>query len=200
MIMLAPLDEVKEFLEITGPQFDDMINHLIVRVSSSMESYVNRNLKLEQRTAYFNSNRRLMFLSAYPVDMAQTFTFLWDNVIQPVDKFWLYVWADVGKVEWFRQPLFVQPKEISITWSGGYEASCVTYDGTNQNILLAVPDDLKDACIMQTSYNFRRRRDIGVWSVRTNDGVVQNYRIRGGQWLPEVKSILDGYRKTPSEV
>lgn len=100
------------------------------------------------------------------------------------DKSEYYVWENSGLVEFVTPISTTLPRQVKITYTGGYAADS---DG-----ILQVPDDLKRACLMQVAFDFRRRRDLGVSAISMPDGSlsVQNPT----SLLPEVVRILKLYR------
>jgi hypothetical protein len=56
------------------------------------------------------------------------------------------------------------------------------------------PRGLKRALIMQLSYNFRRRKDIGLTSMSYPNGSVGKFS--SDRWLAEVMDVLNNYRRT----
>jgi hypothetical protein len=200
MLMLVTLSELKSILEIEAATttFDTLLEDTIVRVSARIETYLNRNLKKDQRVSYFNANLRVLHLSAYPVDISTTFSVILDSVTQTLNTDY-YLWEDTGKVEWFHQPVYIEPKQVKITWTGGFSAVTTSYHTSEEADSLAatITDDLKEACLLQCAYTFKRRRDLGLSKVTMPDGAVQTYPTKG--FLPEVLETLNRYRKVPTE-
>jgi hypothetical protein len=57
-----------------------------------------------------------------------------------------------------------------------------------------VPDlSLTRAILMQATYEWRRRNDLGLTSMTMPDGSINKFTVDG--WLPEVKKIIDNYRR-----
>ena len=69
---------------------------------------------------------------------------------------------------------------IEITFNGGY---------AEDNI----PKDMRFAVIKQASYEFRRRKDVGLVAVSFPDGSVSKFDT--GEFLPDVMQILNKYRR-----
>ena len=51
---LVSREKVKIFLEITVTDFDDLIDLLIEQISSRIENFLNRKLKKQEYTEYFD--------------------------------------------------------------------------------------------------------------------------------------------------
>jgi len=196
-IMLISLEDAKTFLEIDNSSYDTLLTNLIVFVSDRIQTFLNRKLKKEERTQYFQAGRRRYYLSAYPVDITSTITVVVGEETKTEDEDY-YIWDDIGVVE-FREPTtYVGPKQVAVTYTGGYNATTITVSGSVQEIYLStIPDSLKYACLLQVAFMFRRRRDIGLNSVSMPDGSINVQSPT--DLLPEVKNILKSYRKTPSE-
>jgi uncharacterized phiE125 gp8 family phage protein len=148
-MQLAPIADVKAFLEITNASYDDLLDMLLTNISKRVESFLNRNLEKAQRTSYFNAGRKKYSLPAYPIDLTSALTVTWAGATQVKDTDY-FVWEDSGMIEFLIIPTFYQPKEIVVVWTGGYANAA------------SVPEDLQMAVIMQTAFVFRRRKDIGL--------------------------------------
>jgi len=182
-IQLISLDDLKTFLEQDGTGFDTLFNQIIPHVSSQIETFLNRKLKEEARVDYFSGGRRYYYLPAYPINPSPAPIIEEDDSVQTADSDY-YIFEDEGLIEFTYETMKYRPKIIKISWTGGYaEAAGV----------LAVPDDIKQACIQQCAYAFKRRRDLGSSGVNTPDGNI-NY-VKAIDLLPNVKNSLLPHRK-----
>jgi len=184
-MQLTSLSNVKAFLEKKDSTHDSLINLLLTGVSARIETFLNREMYKEQRTQYFDAGRKMYFLPAYPIDLTATLTVLDGTITQDInDDF--YVWEDQGKIEIYSPSLRVQPKQICITWTGGYASSAT------------VPNEIQYATILQTALIFKRRAQIGSNNLSLPDGSISTMVTES--LLPEVKSILKGFRRTPGMI
>ncbi len=193
-IMLVSLANVKAYLDIDSSvtNFDSLINILIQTVSDRIQTFLNRQLTKTQRTQYFDAGKSKYYLAAYPLDTSVTFTVVLDDETQTVNDDY-YIWSDEGLVEFDDVTSYIEPKQIYITYTGGYTAS-ETVVGGKTTYVLSVPDATEFACLLQVAYMFRRRADIGLAGVSMPDGSISKM-VSG--LLPEVKEILMMYRKFP---
>ena len=181
---LADLTDVKNFLELTKTEYDDLLNKLLSSYSARIETFLNRSLAKTARTETFNAGRKNFYLSAYPIDLTQPFTVVWETQTVTKDSDY-YVWTDSGVVEFFWTPNWIKPQGIKITYTGGY------------NNLTDLPQPIQLATMMQVAFVFRRRKDIGLSSISMPDGSVSVNAPT--KLLPEVVDILREYRRKPSE-
>lgn len=185
-IKLVSLDNVKAFLEKTDTEHDTLLTMLIEQVSARIETFLNRKLKKQERTEYFDSGPEVFSLSAPPVDTSATLTVkLNDDAMTKGDDFYLH--PDEGVIEFVTGTGVAWPRDLEVTYTGGY--------AEDENGILQVPDDLKRACLLQVAFDFRRREDIGLAAVSLPDGSVST--LRPAELLPEVKEILKAYRRRP---
>jgi len=209
-IQLVSLNDVKLFLgmvdaagnvDTANVTHDLLITQFIKQVSARIETYLDRLLTKEERTVYFDSGPSIFFLHAYPVDTDETFTITLNGVEQicatdGIDgDFFLY--ADEGKIVFPCGTGIATPQALKVIWTGGYaEIQTAKEEGTEEGTgVLAVPDDLARACIMQSVYDFRRRNDLGLSSVSMPDGSISVAQGPSGL-LSEVRYILnESYRR-----
>jgi hypothetical protein len=191
--MLCSLTEVKDFLEIATDveTFDNLLTMFIKGVSGIIQTTLNRNLKKEQRTEYFQTGKRKYFTSAWPIDTAQTISITVDSSTQTVNDDY-YLWDDKGMIEFDYKTTYSEPKQVSITYTGGYATI------TSSNIILNVPDDLKLATIFQVVFMFRNRDKIGTSSISMPDGSVS--MMNSFDLLPGVKNLIKPYRKLAGDL
>ena len=180
---LITLAELKAFLEIktATTDHDALLSSLITGVSARIEKFLNRDLEKKARTKYFNAGRKNYYLPAYPIDLDSPITVVYDETLQVKDSDY-YIWEDLGKIEFVLTTVCYRPKEIQITWTGGYASNSLPYD-------------ISLATTMQTAFIFRRRKDIGVSSISMPDGSLSvNVPVK---LLPEVENMLKVHRASP---
>lgn len=183
---------VKLYLELTTTNSDDLLDLIIGQISKRIETFLNRNLLKQEYTEFFDVkiHRRFFNLKSYPIDLNEDFTATQYDVEDTVNSDY-YVYEDQGMVEYFTERTHCnEPKCMKFVYTGGYEE--IYSDGEN---VLDVPDDIKRACLLQSVFEFRRRRDVGITSVSTPDGSIG--KPNPGNLLPEVVSILKSYRNKP---
>jgi hypothetical protein len=180
-IKLESVDNLKTFIGKTDAVDDTLLGNILNYVSTEFEVFCNRKFLKQQRTSYFDSGKKYYALNAFPIDSTTTLTVTYGSTVQTLNSDY-YVWEDRGLIEFYSIPSCTQPKEILIVWSGGF---------TETSGVLDVPDDLKYACVMQASYAFRRRKDLGNSSISTGDGRIT---ISTVDLLPDVKKILNRYK------
>lgn len=202
-IMLTSLATVKAFLEIETAKtdYDSLLVMIIKQVSDRIQMFLNRNLQKQERTQYFTAGRKTYFLDSFPIDAVASFTVVLDETVQTInDDFW--VWPNSGTIEFDSAPSYIEPRQLYITYTGGYATTdtAVGVSGIStvtETVLLDVPDSLSYACMLQSSFMFRRRKDIGISSMSVPDGSFNT--LYAADLLPEVKHSLMQYRKIPTD-
>lgn len=196
-MLLVSVDDVKTFLEKsdTDTAHDALIGLIIEYVSSRIEEFLNRNLSKEYRTSTFDAKRKKFYLSAYPIEVGSSVTVTLDTDEQTEDEDF-FVWYDKGLIEFAFEPAYIEPKQISISWIGGYAVTTVSVASVSKNILVDIPDGIKFAALLQTVFTYRTRLHVGESSIVYPQGSMNTFL---GDLLPEVKSILLMYRKPAGE-
>lgn len=167
------------YLEKTDTAHNVLLDTIIEQVSQRIETFLRRKLKKEERTKVFNGGKKRYLLSAYPIDTGQTITIDIDGTTSFAEDTDYFVWGEMGMIEFNGKISNEKPRILSITWTGGY---------TEASGVIAVPDDVKRACLMQSAMEFRRRKDMGISSVSSPDG---NITVnRPAALLPEVIATL----------
>jgi uncharacterized phiE125 gp8 family phage protein len=180
-IQLIDIADVKAFLEISDTSFDSLLTSMVQDISQRMENYLNRTLKEDTYTEYFEVGRRNYWVKAYPISTVSSVVVDSTTQVEDTDFF---VRENEGLIEFLNKTSGTKPKKVVITYTGGY---------TETSSVLAVPDDLKRACVLQTAYEFRRRKDIGLSSISMPDGSTSKFT--DNEWL----QILKWYRRIPTE-
>ncbi|HQG81820.1 MAG TPA: hypothetical protein PLU14_00295 [Caldisericia bacterium] len=196
-ILLTTKTVVKSLLEIPSTETinDSLLDVFIAFNSNRIETFLNRNLLKKERTEYFSSGRRLFYVSAFPIDSTATLTVSYsDSALTENEDY--YVWYDEGVIEFFTEFTETRPKEVSITYTGGFsslETLTVTGFATVFDVV-GVPPIISIACARQTAFDFMRRRDTGIVSLNTRDGSFSTLFV---DLLPDVKQALLPFRRTP---
>jgi hypothetical protein len=76
-----------------------------------------------------------------------------------------------------------------VTYTGGYVLPGATPTG-NQ---IALPDDIEQGCIEQVAYWYSRRAQLGLLSISSDAGVVQQFQ--SADLLPQVRATLKHYER-----
>jgi hypothetical protein len=179
---LISVSELKEILEKTDDQHDSLLDLIIEYISADLESAMNRKLEKMQRTEYFSGGCKVFALQAPPIDLAQPFTLTLDGQAESIDNDY-YVHENSGIVEFVTTTNFTDPKQIAITYTGGYPATGASLDA---------PKDMKMACLLQSAFIFRRRKDLGINQLSMPDGSIGSFLT--GEFLPQVQKIVDRNR------
>ncbi|MBW1953955.1 MAG: hypothetical protein JRI66_12905 [Deltaproteobacteria bacterium] len=181
---LTTLEAVKSFLEQQEDQWDGLITELIGAVSERAAVFCNRDFELRERTEYHSGGGQYLYLKGLPVVSITSIhgsdAWNWDEAaLIPADHYQVF---PAGMVAYRFGVWPYGEKAIRVIYTGGYAAD-------------AIPADLEMAVRVQTAYEFKRRRDIGLESVSFPDGSIQKVNL--GEFLPEVKSVLSRYRIRP---
>lgn len=193
-MQLIDVELIKQFLEKTDTIHNDLLITFIKQVTAAFENYTDRKFEAVERTKYFSAGPRNFLLPAFPVNLAETFTVTVNDETHVIDEDF-FVWEDQGRVEFVRKtaadhlslspPAVPRPKAVVVVWTGGWVKDV---DG----VLQGVPQDFQRACMKQTAFEFKRRRDIGMTSVSAPDGNINVFSP--ADLLPEVRLILDSHR------
>ena len=183
---LTSLIQVKMLLELAPEesQWDGLLNEIISAVSSRTSAYCNRDFELKERVEYHDGGRRYLYLKGLPVVSISSIhgsdAWTWDEgALIPADHYRL---LGGGMVAYRYGVWPYGPGALKVTYTGGYA-------------LDEIPADLEMAVRTQAAYEFKRRRDIGLESVSFPDGSIQKVNL--GEFLPEVKAVLNRYRIRP---
>lgn len=183
MSTIAGIAAFKQLVGRVDGADDALMVEILKQVSSRIDTYTGRLFQKAARTIKYNGGRRIYQLAAFPVDTLAALTVTVDSAAQTKGTDF-YLWDAEGRIEFVYEVPVTFPQILSVTYTGGYAAD--TLD------VLAVPDDLKRACLMQAAFEYRRRRDIGLKSVGMSGGnITVNDPVA---LLPEVKAVLDSYR------
>jgi len=172
---LITLDEVKEFLRITDPQDDVLLQSLIDGTEAQVKKYVNNAIEKETSiTEYFNIDRkqRRIYTKYFPISNVKVYennTLLTENTDYVVD---------------YNSGLITR---IHAYFAYGYQIVKVVYDAGYDTI----PDDIKLAVKIQVAFYYQRKDQIGIagQSLEGSINITEKYGL-----LDTVKEMLDKYK------
>jgi hypothetical protein len=162
-----------------GPGFPDLKVHF-----SEAGTYCNRDFEQQERVEYHDGGGQYLYLRGLPgIEITAIYgsdTWEWDegNLI-PADYYQL---LPAGLVACRSGPWPYGPKALKVTYTGGYDSPLAEGEEEPERYL-PIPTDLEMAIRNQVTYDFKRRKDIGLESIRFPDGSIQNRRgskISGG--------------------
>lgn len=167
-----------------------LLADLIPGVSARLEEYLGRGAKSEARTDYFDAEPGLVrvVLDAFPVasltsvryDTGRTFAAPSDL---PASVYTLD--SARGILTFDRANFVVSPRAIQVAYTGGMAA--------DTNAFITAFPALAHAADLQVASLIQRRLSLGASSVNAGGG--SKAWVGGYDLLPEVRSILDLYRR-----
>ena len=178
---LCTRNDVKDFLQITGARsdIDDFVNQTINRISTAFETYCHRTFNEDTYTEYFDGGGSWLFPDVSPI-----------TSITSIHEDSDWGWAS--------------GTEIDSTGYRSANGNSIYYDGffskAVQSIRLiyiagyttsTLPEDLKQAAIVEVARIVKHRTDFDVLSVNRDDGTVQYTNF---DYLPQTLKTLYSYR------
>jgi hypothetical protein len=188
---LTTLENIKEYLNITGTDDDLLLENLIDRATGIIEIICNRPLKnvdgqdaLVAQTEYFNGGgRSKLFLKYYPISSITSIHDDPDRVYGAdtlIDSDEYAFWADEGIVEFDGAGTVGSGvKNIKVIYKGGYTAATLPYD-------------IEQICIELVAILYKMRDRIGVSSKSFSDGSASYFE---NLLTPQSREVLRKYSK-----
>jgi len=179
---LVTLDEVKDFYGKFGStsQDDDLLEDIITRISTLIESYINKNIKSRKYTEYYDGigvsnlvTNQSPIISVDSIYSDTTWVWPSDSTIG-VDDYRIH--ENKTHVV-FLTTLSKGSQNIKIIYTAGYDT---------------VPEDIKQACITEVVRTHKNRQEVDVLSKTLSDGSV-TYSAK--ELLLQTKMILNKYKR-----
>jgi hypothetical protein len=194
---ICTLADVKDRLGITTAEYDIAINRIIVSLADLFDRYTNRNLIITTLpvTEYYFAAGPWLRVKRYPLvtltSIKESYSYDFDNAVALVEDTDYRLVDDGAKGLIFRLAGIwpYLPDSIQVIFRGGYTAAGQTPAAGE----VALPNDLRDAAIMQTSFIFKRRLDIGLISQSSDGGSISSFSAM--DLLPLVKQTLDNNKR-----
>lgn len=190
LLHLCTVDDVGTYpgMSSLGDSDREWVLQVVRGFSKRAENYTNREFYTEARTELFSgdgTNRRIQ-LRAFGSSTNSVTTVHEDSdrAFNAVDL----VAADDYNFDWRTGLLTLD----SGMWLSGQNVTQVVWTGGLGTSTDDVPDDIRQAAILQAAYWWQRRNELGLASKNMKDGTV-NVNVQS-TLLPEVREILDSYR------
>ena len=194
---ICTLADVKDRLGETGTDYDTLIKQIIAAMGDRFDRYTQRQLirPTVDLTEYYSGPGSCIHLRAYPVieitsiKVSYDYTFSSESALTADSEYRLLSDGRSGVI--FRNNLNWpdQPDCVQVIYRGGYVPAGQTPAAGETSM----PNDLREAAILQASYIFKRRDDIGLTAVSYQGGSVSKFAAI--KLLPEVEQTLDSYRR-----
>lgn len=194
---ICTLADVKDRLGISDTEQDSIINRIIVGLEEVFRNYVNRHLLLNlvDVTEYYSTQGSYLQLLRYPVVSITSIKEAWDYDFSSADV--LTEDTDYRKI---RQGINGILYRIGLNWATVDDGIQVIYKGgycsagqTPGESEFAMPADLREAAIEQTSFLFKRKNDLGLAGVGFQGGSISKFSAI--DLLPMVKQVLNNYKR-----
>ena len=195
---LCTRDDIKDRLGISSSDtdHDTVIDRIIAGFAARANTLTGRHLIVtaaDVTETYTGSHSRLR-LKRYPIVSITSIIESWDYGF---DETALVANTDYRRlaqgVEGFLYRMYSEwlavPDGIQIIYRGGYCAAGVSPTGDE----VALPDDLREAAIIQCCFIFKRKDDIGLAGVSFDGGSFSKFEAL--KLLPEVKDTLNQYKR-----
>jgi|SRR5688572_12161443 len=180
---LIALDDFYALAELGESHQDPEVARVIELVSAGMETVMDRWLKKQAYTESLqpNGGERMLRVKAYPVASSPALTIVDYGASLATSDYQLHLTDGRIFLKTRSWQSYGYPT-VTITYTGGYPEV-----GVKEQLHVAVPDDLKFACYLQSQYIWRNRKDLGLTSVSMGGA---NIALAPADWLPAVKDIL----------
>jgi len=197
--MLCTRNDIKDRkgISATDTDHDDVIDQIILGFLSRAESYTARTLIVTAAdvTEFLTGGTEYIQLTRYPVVDITSIKIAYDFDFDSADALTAntdYRVLRGGNKGVILRCVGIWPmahESIQALYRGSYCAAGVTPSAGE----VALPDDLREAAIIQCSFLFNRKDDIGLAGVSFAGGGFSKFEAV--KLLPEVESILKSYRR-----
>ncbi|MBW1666718.1 MAG: phage head-tail connector protein [Deltaproteobacteria bacterium] len=180
---LTSLDNVKEFLGISGNTDDALLENLIDRVTDLFESYCDRKFKAADYTEYHDGKGSdKLFPDQFPINSVASihddtdWTWGSDTLIDSDD----YRIVDGAYIQCKSDTFTDDVQNVKVVYNAGYDS---------------IPEDLEQAAIMQVAWLYKKGKGGGLLGVSSKSLMDGSISFTNKDLLPEVRLVLERYRK-----
>jgi hypothetical protein len=196
--LICTLADVKDRLGL-GDDFDTVITHIITSTEGIFNTETRRTLIVteEDVTEYFTLEGNYLQLDRYPVVGITSIKYALDYVFDNADTLVVnedYRLMKQGKngIIYFPYGIAGPPDSLQIIHRGGFCSAGQT-PGEGE---FAMDSGLRELAILQSSFLFKRKDDIGLSGVSSQGGSISKFSDM--ELLPLVKNELEKYYRRPS--
>jgi len=194
---ICTLADVKDRLGITDTENDQVINRIIIGLEEIFNGETSRKFiaTAANVTEYYTGEGSLLQLNHYPIisitSVKESYDYDFASVEALTENTHYRKIAEGNNGILYRNYSFwpVIPDAIQVVYRGGYCSAGQT-PGSGE---FAMPADLREAAILQSTFIFKRRDDIGLSGVSSQGGSINKFSNM--ELLPMVESILKKYRR-----
>jgi hypothetical protein len=191
--MLTQLTTIKARLglEPFDPTADPLLTSLLAHVSARFSAECNRIFDYGAGLTFeFRADQLNILVDHPPIGLVSQFALKSTEaegwIVQSAIDYLLTPQKTVIELS---RPLGTGREFGRVTYTGGYILPGAIPTGTQ----IALPNDLEQACIEQVAYWYQRRTQLGLVSVSSDAGLVQQFQT--SDLLPQVKSTLKHYER-----
>lgn len=180
-------DNIKELTGETGSNNDVIITSIALSMTTRFEEYMGRLVEIDARTEYFDvgDKQQLFLLQAFPVSACQVWNDLdrtWNTEIDSSNYTFLGSWGELI-IDTYTP--ISGAKTLKVTYTGGMASTQAAFQTSFS--------DIEMAARIQAAFIFEKRQRIAISAETVGSGSIRmDQKI---QLLPEVKEVLDKYRR-----
>jgi len=194
---VCTIDDVKLRLGIGDSEYDVMIAAIIAGLTGRFDAFCGRTLLLTAAdvTEYYTGGTTYLQLDRYPLISITSVKEAWDrdfnnaDALTAEDDYWLLRLGKNGIIHRNLAWWPIRPDSIQVIYRGGYAAAGES-PGDSE---IALPAEIREAAIMQATFIFKRRDDIGLSGVGFEGGSMSKFQAM--KLLPDVEEVLKQYRR-----
>jgi len=183
---LTTVDDAKTWLDVSGTDYDSLLELLINQSTDYMEHYCNRRFTETAYSSeeYDGSGTKELLLEQWPVNSGETFTLQrnraydntddWDTI--DADDYW--VDYDNGIITGNTMGDFLKRKfKYRVDYTAGYAT---------------IPSDLALCCLMLVSFFWNKRKAMGISRERVGD-----FSVDFGEMMTDIniRNVLERYKR-----
>jgi hypothetical protein len=191
--MLTQLSTLKTRLglELFDTTDDVTLTNLLRHVSARFAAECNRTFDYAAGATYeFRADQIIIVVDRPPIESVSQFALKSSESDGWVAQSGVeYLLSPQRSVVELAEPLDSVRHIGRVTYTGGYVLPGATPTG-NQ---IALPDDIEQACIEQVAYWYSRRAQLGLLSISSEAGIVQQFQST--DLLPQVRAVLKHYER-----